>query len=100
MPMNDTPSELMMPGWHDPPIAMLLAFLLNLAFVLRLIRIEEANLQAPQGAAYEAYCAIVPRLLPSFSKCRLPQDTQWYYMNDSRPVGNYRRNADGLFGEA
>ena len=37
----------------------------NTLFVYRLILREEAELEAAQGDSYRAYCAAVPRLLPS-----------------------------------
>lgn len=61
-------------GLLGPPIATLLVFALNLWFMLRLVAIEERFLRESQGAAYERYCAAVPRLLPRLTPAPLPED--------------------------
>ena len=56
-------------------LASLVGFLLivvgNLIFCLRLIGLEESNLQKEQGESYVEFCRRVPRLWPSF-QARLP----------------------------
>ena len=56
-------------------------------FVYRLILREEAGILASQGDSYRAYCAAVPRLLPSL-RPKVP------------PAGGVANWADGLLGEA
>jgi steroid 5-alpha reductase family enzyme len=58
-----------------------------LVFVCRLILREEAGIAASQGDAYRAYCAAVPRLLPTL-RPRLPS---------ASGVPNW---TDGFLGEA
>ena len=57
-----------------------------LVFCYRLILREEAGIRATQGESYLAYCAAVPRLLPSLHP-KLP------------PSGATPRWSDGLLGE-
>ena len=61
-------------GCLGPPVATVLVVLLNVWFVYRLIGIEERFLHATNGAAYERYCAAVPRLLPRATPAALPRD--------------------------
>jgi hypothetical protein len=51
-----------------------------------LILREEAELEAKQGQSFQAYCAAVPRLIPSF-RPRVPS------------AGGLPNYASGLFGE-
>jgi protein-S-isoprenylcysteine O-methyltransferase Ste14 len=61
-------------GMLGPPVATALVFAFNLAFVYRLIFIEERFLRATIGAPYERYCAAVPRLFPRLSPAAVPPD--------------------------
>jgi len=61
-------------GSVGPPVVTLLVIALNVWFVYRLVAIEERFLRAAFGAAYERYCAAVPRLLPRFTPARLPAE--------------------------
>jgi protein-S-isoprenylcysteine O-methyltransferase Ste14 len=61
-------------GSLGPPIATILVIAFNLWFVYRLISIEERFLRSANGAAYETYCAVVPRLLPRLTPAPLPED--------------------------
>lgn len=61
-------------GSLGPPVATLLVIALNVWFVYRLIAIEERFLRRTNGAAYERYCAAVPRLLPRLTPAPLPED--------------------------
>jgi protein-S-isoprenylcysteine O-methyltransferase Ste14 len=63
-------------GALGPPIATLLVFAFNLAFLYRLIAIEEKFLRAAGGDAYAAYCRAVPRLLPRLIPPPLPADAR------------------------
>jgi len=59
-----------------PPAAMVTIFILLLAFVYRLIFLEEGYLRAAQGEAYARYCAAVPRLIPRLRAAKLPAGTE------------------------
>jgi len=61
-------------GILGPPVVTLLVIALNLWFVYRLIGIEERFLRNAVGAAYERYCAAVPRLFPRFTPAPLGHD--------------------------
>ena len=63
-------------GALGPPIATILVFAFNLAFLYRLIAIEERFLRAAEGDAYAAYCKTVPRLLPRLTPAPLPADSR------------------------
>lgn len=63
-------------GSVGPPVATVLVVALNTWFAYRLIFIEERFLRSANGAAYESYCAAVPRLLPRFTPAKLPEDAR------------------------
>jgi protein-S-isoprenylcysteine O-methyltransferase Ste14 len=74
-------------GLAGPPAVTILVVALNLAFIYRLIAIEERFLGQTRGAAYRAYCGAVPRLIPRLAP--------------ALPAASGRRPAvfDGLLGE-
>jgi protein-S-isoprenylcysteine O-methyltransferase Ste14 len=51
-------------GLIGPPISTSLIVIGNVAFIMRLIGVEEQYLAATYGQAYRDYCAVVPPLLP------------------------------------
>lgn len=63
-------------GLLGPPIATALVVGLNLAFVYRLIAIEESFLRTTEGAAYAEYCKKVPSLVPRLAPADLPVDNR------------------------
>lgn len=74
-------------GLLGPPFATLIIVAGNLAFIYRLIAIEEHSLARAQGTAYEEYRKAVPRLWPRLTPAPLPGSNQ-------RPS-----LADGISGE-
>lgn len=63
-------------GMVGPPAATALVFLFNLAFVYRLIFIEERFLRATNGESYARYCKAVPRLIPRLTPADFPSDNR------------------------
>jgi protein-S-isoprenylcysteine O-methyltransferase Ste14 len=61
-------------GMIGVPMATVLVVAFNFAFVYRLIFIEERFLRETNGAAYERYCAAVPRLIPRLTPADIPSD--------------------------
>ena len=51
-------------GLAGPPAVTLLVVALNIAYIYRLIAVEEAFLAQAHGASYRAYQQAVPRLMP------------------------------------
>jgi protein-S-isoprenylcysteine O-methyltransferase Ste14 len=59
-----------------PPPATILIIAGMVALVYALIFLEERSLRADQGASYDAYSEVVPRLLPRLSSRGLPASAQ------------------------
>ena len=74
-------------GLLGPPFATLIIVIGNVLFVYRLIAVEERSLAQAQGAAYDEYRKLVPRLWPRLTPAATPS-------GDERPS-----LADGLSGE-
>jgi protein-S-isoprenylcysteine O-methyltransferase Ste14 len=67
-------------GLIGPPIVTVLVVAGNVAFVLRLISVEERYLAAAHGQGYRDYRRLVPRLIPRFSPAPVeadPRPPQW-----------------------
>jgi protein-S-isoprenylcysteine O-methyltransferase Ste14 len=67
-------------GLIGPPMVTALVVVGNVAFVLRLISVEERYLTAAHGQPYRDYCRTVPRLFPRFTPAPIevdPQPPQW-----------------------
>jgi protein-S-isoprenylcysteine O-methyltransferase Ste14 len=60
-------------GLAGPPAVTVLVVAFNLAYVYRLIAIEERFLAEAHGTSYRAYRAAVPRLMPRFRAAFAPQ---------------------------
>lgn len=74
-------------GLAGPPAVTILVVLFNLAFVYRLIAVEEKFLARAHGASYRAYQDAVPRLVPLLRPAF------------SQAIGRTPAIVDGLVGE-
>jgi protein-S-isoprenylcysteine O-methyltransferase Ste14 len=74
-------------GLAGPPAVTVLVIVFNIAYIYRLIAIEERFLTEAHGASYRAYQSAVPRLMPRFRPALAP------------PVARPPAILDGFLGE-